>query len=106
MLFRSVLAYTDYTGDYDTTGIVHKVKVEAASSRGETASGDHRKNGTGAYWEVWVHAYWELVTGYSFSDPNDEIYIAHWPGGMGHIGNLLFWKRVRDIQFKRKFNVC
>ena len=103
---EDVTAYTDYNADYDTTGIVHRVKIEASSSRGETSSGDHRKNGTGAYWEVWVHAYWALVTGYSFTDPNDEIYIAHWPGGMGHVGKLLFWKRVRDLQFKRKFNVC
>ena len=103
---EDVTAYADYTGDSAATSTVHRVKIEAASSRGETASGDHRKNGTGAYWEVWVHAYWELVTGYSFTDPNDEIYVAHWPGGMDDGIDILLTKRIQDIQFKRKFNVC
>ena len=103
---EDVTAYTDYTGDSAATSTVHRVKVEASSSRGETASGDHRKNGTGAYWEVWVHAYWELVTGYSFTDPGDEVYLAHWPGGMDAGIDILLTKRIQDIQFKRKFNVC
>lgn len=103
---EDVTAYTDYNADYDTTGIVHRVKIEASSSRGNSNPGDSRKNGTGAYWEVWVHAYWALVTGYSFTDPNDEIYIAHWPGGMDSGIDILLTKRILDIQFKRKFNVC
>lgn len=96
---EDVTAYTDYNADYDTTGIVHKVKIEASSSRGETASGDHRKNGYGAYWEVWVHAYWQLVVGYSFTSSNDEIYVAHYPGGMDNYKDLLLLKRIRDGQF-------
>lgn len=103
---EDITAYTDYNADYDTTGIVHRVKIEASSSRGNSNPGDSRKNGTGAYWEVWVHAYWALVTGYSFTDPNDEIYIAHWPGGMDSGIDILLTKRILDIQFKRKFNVC
>lgn len=103
---EDVFAYTDYTADSPNTGTVHKVKVEASSSRGNTNPGDSRKNGTGAYWEVWCHAYWELVTGYSFTDPNDEIYVAHWPGGMDGGPNILLTKRILDIQFKKKFNVC
>lgn len=103
---EDVTAYTDYNADSAATGIVHKVKVEASSSRGETSPGDHQKNGYGAYWEVWVHAYWQLVTGYSFSDPGDEVYLAHWPGGMDSGIDILLTKRILDIQFKRKFNVC
>ena len=79
---EDVYAYTDYRAYSDNTGTVAKVKVEAASSRGETAQGDHRRNGTGAYWEVWTHAYYELCPDYDPSDPNDEVYIAHWPGGL------------------------
>ena len=103
---EDVFAYTDYNADYPTTGLVHKVKIEASSSRGNTNPGDSRKNGTGAYWEVWCHAYYSLVIGYSPSDPNDEVYIARWPGGFDGGPNILLTKRILDIQFKRKFNVC
>lgn len=96
---EDVFAYTDYTADSPHTGTVHKVKVEAASSRGNSNPGDSRKNGTGAYWEVWCHAYWELVTGYSFTDPNDEIYVAHWPGGLDGGTDIMMLKRIRDGQF-------
>lgn len=89
---EDIQAYTDYTADTDTVGIVHRAKVEASSTRGHTADGDHRKNGTGAYWEVWCHAFYELVSGYDPTDPNDEIYIARWPGGIGTL-DILFMKR-------------
>lgn len=103
---EDVFAYTDYTAVSPQTGTVHKVKIEASSSRGNSDPGDSRRDGTGAYWEVWCHAYWQLVTGYSFTDPNDEVYLAHWPGGMDGGPNILLTKRILDIQFKRKFNVC
>lgn len=89
---EDIQAYTDYTADTDTVGLVHRAKVEASSTRGHTADGDHRKNGTGAYWEVWCHAFYELVSGYDPTDPNDEIYIARWPGGIGTL-DILFMKR-------------
>ena len=101
---EDIQAYTDPTADSDNVGLVHNVKVEASSTRGHTTQGDHRKNGTGAYWEVWVHAYSSLYTEYDPSDPNDEIYIARWPGGLS-IDDILLWKRIRDIQFRRKYNV-
>lgn len=101
---EDIQAYTDYTAYSDNVGLVHRVKVEASSSRGHTAQGDHRRDGTGAYWEVWVHAFWELVSGYDPTDPNDDIYIARWPGGLQG-EDILLWKRIRDIQFKRRFNV-
>lgn len=100
---EDVEAYTDYRAYSANTDIVHKVKVEAASSRGETAQGDHRRGGTGAYWEVWVHAYYELVTEYDPSDPNDEVYIAHWPGGLDGDGfDILTMKHIMDRNFGRK----
>lgn len=101
---ENINAYTDYTADSDTTGTVHRVKIEASSNRGHSGDGDSRKNGTGAYWEVWVHAFYQLVSGYDPTDPNDEIYIARWPGGVGTFDWFLF-KRIQDIQFHRKFNV-
>ena len=96
---ENILAYTDPGADVDTTGIVNHVKVEASSSRGETAPGDHRKNGTGAYWEVWVHAYASLWYGYDINDPNDHIRICRWPGGLNGLGKMLILKRIRDGQF-------
>lgn len=98
---EKIRAYTDYTANSANIGTVAKAKVEASSSRGETAQGDHRKNGTGAYWEVWCHAYWELVTGYSFTDSGDEIYLAHWPPGLEGIP-ILVMKHIMDKNFGRK----
>lgn len=97
---QDVRAYTDYNADSANTGIVHHVKVEASSTRGHTAQGDHRKNGTGAYWEVWVHAYYRLVTGYDPSDPNDEIYIARWPGGLDDGPDMILMRRILINQGK------
>ena len=102
---EDIQAYTDYQAYSSNKGLVHHVKVEASSTRGHSGQGDSRRDGTGAYWEVWVHAYWQLVTGYSFTSSNDEIYIARWPGGLDDKVDLLIWKRIGDIQFKRKFNV-
>jgi len=101
---EDIQAYTDPGAYSDNVGLVHNVKVEASSTRGHTTQGDHRRDGTGAYWEVWVHAYYSLYTEYDPDDPNDEIYIARWPGGLS-IDDLLLWKRIRDIQFRRKYNV-
>lgn len=101
---EDIQAYTDPNAYSDNVGLVHNVKVEASSTRGHTTQGDHRRDGTGAYWEVWVHAYHSLYTEYDPDDPNDEIYIARWPGGLS-IDDLLLWKRIRDIQFRRKYNV-
>lgn len=98
---EKIRAYTDYTANSANIGTVAKAKVEASSSRGETAQGDHRRNGTGAYWEVWCHAYWELVTGYSFTDSGDEIYLAHWPPGLEGIP-ILVMKHIMDKNFGRK----
>lgn len=78
---EDIRAYTDYNADSANIGIVHRAKVEASSSRGHTAQGDHKKNGTGAYWEVWCHAYYQLVTGYDWTDPGDSVKVYRYPGG-------------------------
>lgn len=96
---ENVFAYTDYNADSPNTGLVSKVKIEASSDRGHPSAGDSRKNGTGAYWEVWCHAYYSLVYGYDPSDPNDEVYIARWPGGLDGGTDIMMLKRIRDGQF-------
>ena len=78
---EDIRAYTDYNADSANIGIVHRAKVEASSSRGHTAQGDHKKNGTGAYWEVWCHAYYQLVTGYDWTSPGDSVKVYRFPGG-------------------------
>lgn len=96
---ENVFAYTDYNADSPNTGLVSKVKIEASQDRGHPSPGDSRKNGTGAYWEVWCHAYYSLVYGYDPSDPNDEVYIARWPGGLDGGNDIMMLKRIRDGQF-------
>ena len=49
--------YTDPNANSTATGVLPLMKIEASSSRGHTAQGDSQKNGTGAYWEVWCHAF-------------------------------------------------
>ena len=103
---ENIPAYVDYAAYSDAVSTISHAKVEAASSRGETSPGDHRRDGTGAYWEVWCHAYSILVDSSTY-DPQDTTYnnyvtIARWPYGGD---DLLIWKRIRDIQFHRKFNV-
>ncbi len=54
---ENVNAYTDYSATSAATGVIPIAKIEASSSRGQTTAGDSRKSGTGAYWEVWCHAF-------------------------------------------------
>lgn len=71
---ENISAYVDPSADSDTIGIVSKAKIEASSDRGESSSGDHKKNGTGAYWEVWAHDFYSpYYSGYDPSDPDDYI---------------------------------
>lgn len=69
---EDIRAYTDPTALSDNIGIVSQAKVEASSSRGHTSAGDSRCNGTGAYWEVWCHAYSQLIS--SYYDPQSTQY--------------------------------
>lgn len=95
---ENIYAYTDPNADSDAGGIVSRAKIEASSSRGNTNPGDSRKNGTGAYWEVWTHAYSTLIP--NAYDPQSQshhnyVTIARWPGGAidsGVLGALLLFK--------------
>ena len=78
---EDIRAYTDPSADSANIGTVHRAKVEASSTRGHTAAGDHRKNGNGAYWEVWCHAYSVLINGYDWTDPGDTVRVYRYPGG-------------------------
>ena len=86
LFMENILAYTDPNADSANTGIVNKAKVEASSKRGrpDTEAGDTKKNNTGAYWQVWCHAYapGSLYGNYDPTNPNDEIYIARDPNGL------------------------
>lgn len=73
---EDVLHYTDSGADSTATSTSGPCKIEASSSRGHTASGDSRKNGTGAYWEVWSHSYYQLVSGYT--DNEVKVYRCPW----------------------------
>ena len=102
---RNILAYTDPTADSAATGIIPIAKVEGSSSRGHTTQGDHQKNGTGAYWEVWCHAFSNLYDSSTY-DPSD-VYVWRDPNynPSAPIGDdLILWLKILDTQRKRKFN--
>lgn len=77
---ENMVGFTDAGADSPNTGTLAKLKIEASSTRGHTAQGDSRKNGSGAYWEVWAHAYSYLIdtTTYNLTNPNVEVYIARY----------------------------
>lgn len=75
MYCENILAYTDPNADSNATAVIAKAKVEASSSRGHTTNGDSKKNGTGAYWEVWCHAYNGLTYG------SHTWYVYRWGAG-------------------------
>lgn len=96
---ENINAYTDPNADSAATGIVTRAKIEASSDRGNSNPGDSQKNGTGAYWEVWSHAYYNLINAavYDPQNPNynNFVTIARWPGGAtdpGVLGALLLFK--------------
>ena len=75
MYCENILAYTDPNADSNATAVIAQAKVEASSSRGQTTNGDSKKNGTGAYWEVWCHAYSGLTYG------SHTWYVYRWGAG-------------------------
>lgn len=81
---ENISAYTDPNAYSDNVDIVSKAKIEASNSRGNTNPGDSRRNGTGAYWEVWTHAYNEpFYYGYDPDpDSSDYIHIYKWRNGL------------------------
>lgn len=104
---EDIRAYTDYSADSANIGIVHNAKVEASSTRGHTAAGDHRKNGNGAYWEVWCHAYSVLINGYDWTDPGDSVKVYRYPGGytggsLYKYGALFLYQLLRSRRHVRR----
>ena len=104
---EDIRAYTDPGADSANIGIVHKAKVEASSTRGHTAQGDHRKNGNGAYWEVWCHAYSVLINGYDWTDPGDSVKVYRYPGGytggsLYKYGALFLYQLLRSRRHVRR----
>lgn len=67
---ENILAYTDPGADSANTAVIPLAKVEASLSRGHTSQGDSKKNGTGAYWEVWCHKF-NNVYDPNIYDPSD-----------------------------------
>lgn len=91
---ENIRAYTDANANSDNIGNVRHAKVEASSTRGHTAQGDSRKNGTGAYWEVWCHAYNNLVDHTTY--PQDSMVKVYRIGGVKTNKFMLFqWDQHR-----------
>ena len=106
---ENVYGYTDSTGRSNSKGVLQHAKIEASSSResgyqypndpntqpGDVNNpdqpGDYPRNGVGAYWEVWVHAYSSLVYG------SHTWYVYRWggtpppPPPHGRRGHLPIW---------------
>lgn len=109
---ENIRAYTDPSARSNNIDIVQKVKVEASSTRtsgyqypdpgtqpgdvnNPATPGDYPRNGTGAYWEVWTHAYNEpFYYGYDPApNSSDYIHVYKWPGGYDddYLTGLLFF---------------
>ena len=79
---ENVKAYTDPNADSDNISLsCPQALIEAASKRdqGVMDFGDTRKNGTGAYWQVWSHAFTSVYKGYDPTDPYTDIFIGRDP---------------------------
>ena len=100
---RNILAYTDSSADSDNVDTIALAKVEGSSTRGHTTQGDHRKNGTGAYWEVWCHAFVNLYDSGTYLPT--EVYVCRDPNYTPTPPDqkLYFTLKVLDNQNKRKF---
>lgn len=91
----------------NTKGICSKARIEASTSRSwSSTTADDPNPYTGACTEVFVHNFdWAyFFAGYDPTSSGDQIVIARWPLGFNDV-DLLLSKRIRDIQFHRRFNV-
>lgn len=107
---ENVTGYTDSSARTNTTGLLSHAKIEASSSRttgysyvdgdpgtipgdinNPNTSVDYPRNGVGAHWEVWVHAYSVLVNRNTY--PNDsDTWVYRYPinnNTSGVLGALL-----------------
>ena len=123
---EDVYGYTNSSGRTATKGNVHKAKVEASSSRtsgysyangdpgtipgdvnNPSGPGDKKRNGVGANWEVWVHAYSTLIYGYDWTDPGDSVKVYRYPGGytggsLYKYGALFLYQLLRSRRHVRR----
>ena len=109
---ENVKGYSDASADLPTiNNNLLSAKCEASSDRGHSGDGDSQKNGTGAYWEVWVHAYAGTVipSAYDPQDSNNEVYIARWDSPynpladiVGAIGGVLLG--ITTPLYKRRYD--
>ena len=104
---ENVTGYTDSSGRTATTGLLSHAKIEASSSRtsgysyadgdpgtipgdvnNPNTTVDYPRNGVGAHWEVWVHAYSVLVNRNTY--PNDsDTWVYRYPVNDNIIGGIL-----------------
>ena len=100
---KNIPAYTDPSADSDAVGTVALAKVEGSSTRGHTTQGDHQKNGTGAYWEVWCHAFVNLYDSGTYLPT--EVYVCRDPNyiPVPPDQQLYITLKILDTQKKRKF---
>lgn len=113
---ENVYCYTDPTGRTATKGVVQHAKIEASSSRkrgyqypndpdtqpgdvnNPDQDGDYPRNGVGAYWEVWAHAY----AGNDPTTGSHTWYVFRWggtpPGPIPPTPTSWNWllKKIRD----------
>ena len=101
---RNINAYTDPSANSAATAVIQLAKVEGSSTRGHTTQGDHQRNGTGAYWEVWCHAFNELYDQGTYLPT--EVYVCRDPNytPVPPDQRLYFTLKILDTQHKRKFN--
>ena len=100
---KNIPAYTDPSADSDNVDIVSLAKVEGSADRGHSTPGDHRKNGTGAYWEVWCHAFVNLYNSGEYLPT--EVYVCRDPNyvPVPPDQQLYITLKILDTQKKRKF---
>ena len=97
---ENVWGYTDPTAISNATGTLALARVEAQSSRADegnpVANGDYPRNGTGAYWEVWVHP-WEAPSS------AHTWHVFRWNGGTPPpTSRLPAWLLAHNHMKKRK----
>lgn len=100
---KDVHAYLDPSANTDITGHASLAKIEGSSTRGHTGQGDSRKNGTGAYWEVWVHQFNELYNQGEYLPT--EVYVCRDPNYHPYSPDekIFLELKILDTQKKRKF---
>ena len=71
---ENIRAYTDPSAVSANISNVAHAKIEASGTRGRPGPGDSRQNGTGAYNEVWCHAYASIVNHNTYADSEVKVY--------------------------------